>query len=164
MIKNLLRFIPVLLTCLPLLASAAVPFTIYFSRHAEKIHSGNTDPALTIPGQKRASNLAVFMENRGIEAIYSTNYLRTQATARPTADLLRIDIEPYDPAELGDLGELLLERKQNALVVGHSNTTPVIVDLVGGEAEHIEESQYGDLFAVKVSKNGTSTTNYIIEP
>jgi len=44
-----------------------------------------------------------------------------------------VELEIYDPKALDALAARLLESRDNALVVGHSNTTRELVDLLGGE-------------------------------
>ncbi|HIG42025.1 MAG: phosphoglycerate mutase family protein [bacterium] len=143
---------------------AEEPFTLYFTRHAEKIQTADTDPGLTPTGIERAKKLAEFLSGRNIEIIYSTNYKRTQQTALPLARQSKLAVTPYDPINLRGLVSILLLQKQNALIVGHSNTTPALVSLTGGEAEAIDDADYGKLFAVSVIGESRSTTIHFIEP
>lgn len=110
-------------------------FTIYLVRHSEKeLSSDNpSDPPLTPCGQQRSKSLSSFLSAVDLEAIYSTNYNRTKSTALPTAASKGLEIEEYDPQNLKDFSDFLLERKQDALVVGHSNTTSVLAGLLVDE-------------------------------
>ena len=60
---------------------------VYFIRHAEKDRSNpdERNPHLTEQGMQRAEKWARFFKDVPIDAIYSTNYHRTQETAVPTA-------------------------------------------------------------------------------
>ena len=110
-------------------------FTIYLVRHSEKELTSNnySDPLLTQCGEQRSENLSSFLKDVPLDAIYSTNYNRTKNTALPTALSKELEIKEYNPEELKDFSKLLMENKQDALVVGHSNTTGVLAGLLADE-------------------------------
>lgn len=111
-------------------------YTIYLVRHSEKEASASmygSDPPLTLCGKKRSESLSNFLKDVPIEVIYSTDYTRTKYTALPTAQLKGLNIQQYDGEALEDFSKLLLRRKQDALVVGHSNTTGVLAGLLTGQ-------------------------------
>jgi broad specificity phosphatase PhoE len=129
-------------------------FSIYLVRHAEKnTNSSDPDnPGLSDCGAQRAEALAMILADAELEKIYSSDYERTLATARPIAEPLSLDIEIYDPVNLEELSRLLLERRQNALVVGHSNTTGVLAGmLTGGAREVFGEGIYDRIYQVVIS-------------
>jgi broad specificity phosphatase PhoE len=71
-------------------------------------------------------------------------------TAHPIAKLLDIKISNYDPRKLKEFATKVLEQKNNALIVGHSNTTHTLTKLLGGEAgEPIEETDYERLYELQ---------------
>jgi phosphohistidine phosphatase SixA len=135
-------------------------FTIYLTRHAEKtnLNDGNKNPELTAYGHQRAANIAMILQGVNLQRIYSTDYLRTLQTAEPTALSLNLPITSYNPRKLKEFAESLLNAKQTVLVVGHSNTTPQLVNYLGGNGASIDELTYGDLYQLgfKVHKNGVS--------
>lgn len=110
-------------------------YTIYLVRHSEKdLSSDNpSDPPLTPCGQERSKSLSYFLSAVDLDALYSTSYNRTKNTALPTATSKGLEIEEYDHQNLKDFSNLLLERKQDAMVVGHSNTTGVLAGLLVDE-------------------------------
>jgi 2,3-bisphosphoglycerate-dependent phosphoglycerate mutase len=129
-------------------------FTIYLVRHAEKVSVADhsSDPALSICGQQRAESLAVTFGDVPLESVYSTPYLRTRDTALPVARAHHLEIESYDPGELQVFSDMLLKKKQNALVIGHSNTTSILAGLLSGEAgEAFAEEEYDRLYLVTIS-------------
>ena len=117
-----------------LLALPALAADIYLVRHAEKQTDTTEDPDLTETGRLRAANLAVLFKSAGIGRVFTTDYKRTRETAAPVARVAGVEMEIYDPKALEALATRLLESRDNALVVGHSNTTPELVGLLGGEA------------------------------
>ena len=61
--------------------------TVILVRHAEKIiDPNNPDVDLTPAGQARAQEIARMFGGAGINAIYATQYKRTQHTVKPLAD------------------------------------------------------------------------------
>jgi broad specificity phosphatase PhoE len=104
-------------------------------RHSEKDVSFNNsaDPPLTHCGEQRSKSLSRFFSDVPICTIYSTDYTRTKNTALPTAKSKGLNIQEYDGETLNDFSKLLRKRKQDALVVGHSNTTAVLAGLLIGE-------------------------------
>ena len=131
-------------------ACFAEPFTLYFIRHAEKELTTKQDPDLTEEGRDTALRLKSYLEQKVLEKIYSTNYKRTLNTARPVVKHHGLEVTQYSPRELESLATQLIALKEDALIVGHSNTTPEMVNLVGGEAKPMTEEEYGDLFIVTV--------------
>ena len=110
-------------------------FTIYLVRHAEKDLSSNqfTNPPLTPCGKGRAEHLSDFLSSVHLDAIYSTDFTRTKNTASPTAISKGLGIQDYNSKNLEEFSTLLMSRKQDVLVVGHSNTTGVLAGLLVGE-------------------------------
>jgi len=137
-------------------------YNLYFTRHTEKIPGDDHDPGLTIIGQRRADNLAAFLADKNITAIYSTDYKRTRFTAGPTAKQKKLVVTHYKPSNLSVLIEKLKLNRQNVLIVGHSNTTPMGVRLAGGQAPSIDDDEYGQLFEVTIGLNGVQTEIHLI--
>jgi broad specificity phosphatase PhoE len=110
-------------------------YTIYLVRHSEKDLTSNIggDPPLTKCGAQRSKHLSSFLSHVHLDAVYSTDYTRTKNTARPTANSKGLEIQEYSTQNLEVFAKLLIERKQDALVVGHSNTTGVLAGLLVDE-------------------------------
>ena len=130
-------------------------FTIYLVRHSEKDVSSNNsaDPPLTPCGEQRSESLSNFLSDVPLDVIYSTDYNRTKKTALPTAMSKGLQIKKYNDEELVDFSKLLIKRKQNALVVGHSNTTGVLAGLlVGEEIGEFDLDIYDRVYQVAIHK------------
>ena len=131
-------------------------FTIYLIRHSEKdtLYENQLDPPLTTCGIERSKYLGSFFEDINIKNVYSTNYLRTIKTAMPTALSKKVGIQYYDSNNLRLFSEQLLNLKQNSLVVGHSNTTPILAGLLTGkDMNPFDENIYNRIYKVIVSHN-----------
>lgn len=141
--------------------------TVIFVRHVEKADDGTSDPDLNGEGEKRAVKLSDWMLEKydSLAAVYSTPYNRTRQTAAPTAELFELEITEYnwqDP-------DLLLSTiasdyaGKTVLIVGHSNTTPVLVNKVIGESRYkqLDEKQYNLIFITRYIKTGEGTAEII---
>lgn len=132
---------------------------IFLVRHAEKTADKN-DPELTQSGALRAVLLADILKDVGITHIHSTDYKRTRATAAPLAKHLGLNVASYDGRNLPDFARVLKQTQGRHLVVGHSNTTPQLVELLGGDGGTpiVEVNEYNRLYLVTVGQGGEITT------
>ena len=149
--RKILILIVVLLLSVPSGVVLADTFQLYFIRHAEKMTTPKGNPPLTEQGHARAAALKAFFADRDLQVIFSSDYQRTLDTARPVAGDKNLQVKLYNPRQLEQLAELLLNTKRNSLIVGHSNTTPQLVALIGGEPLELEETDFGDLTIVTVN-------------
>ena len=148
---------------LPSLLSAA---TIIVVRHAERSSAMSADSLLSPAGEERAMQLAQVLKDAGIQRIYVTEVRRTQQTAEPIAARLHLtpviiaqkDIDKL-VSQLRNLGE-----NETVLVVGHTNTIPLIIErLDGGKASPMGEAEYDRLtvlFTPSGGKAGVVTLCY----
>lgn len=122
---------------------------VFLVRHAEKT-TEKTDPGLTEAGKSRAIALADRLEDEGITHIHSSDYIRTRDTAAPLAERLGLDVAIYDPRDLPGMAAKLKTMPGRHLVVGHSNTTPQLTELLGGDGGTpiVEATEYDRLYVV----------------
>ncbi len=155
MIKNNLIFSWLLATAFfftTITAAAEQSSTIFLVRHAEKRDAG-ADPALSDIGKARAQMLAAVLTSVKLTHVYTTNYKRTRDTATPVAQSQGLKIEFYDPVKLQVFAATLLQQKGTNLVVGHSNTTPALAELLSGQPfEKIDEAVYDRVYLFSVYK------------
>ena len=144
---------------LALSAMAAPVFAqkaIVVVRHAEKADQ-STDPVLSAQGTARAEALAKTLASMNVKAVYVTQYQRTALTAAPllkAAGLKPIQVHSDASAELVE--RMKKEHPEGVvLTVGHSNSVPRILKLLGA-AETIElgDNDYDDLFIVVPGASG----------
>jgi len=142
---------------LSLVSVAVQAHTVYFVRHFEKVTSPDelhpNDPPLTADGQRRALNLAVLLAQQPIKSVFSTQYKRTLQSALPTALEQGVTVTSYDPRQLQAFAQQLALLGHDALVVGHSNTTPFLVNTLSGQQISLKESDYGDIFLIRFDEN-----------
>ncbi len=139
------------------------PTVVYLVRHAEKMEGSNAadpkDPGLSDAGVRRSVALVPLLSDAGVTGIYSTDYLRTRQTVEPLADELGIEVETYDPGKLSDFARELRARPGRFVVSGHSNTTPALVELLGGDpGKPIDEPrEYDRLYVLVIDGESTTT-------
>lgn len=140
--------------------------TIIFVRHAEKAVDGTSDPGLSAAGQRRVAELTRQLVDAdvvaGVDAIYVTQYRRTQDTARPLADALDLPINQYDAADTETVLETILKRHKGKiiLVVGHSNTLPELIANLGASKKvpPIAEGEYDNIYVISIPWFGKTKT------
>ena len=142
----------------PVAAQEAPPTTvIYLVRHAEKADDGTNDPPLSAAGEARAATLARMFVDAGLTAVHTTAYRRTRSTAAAVAEVSGLSVREYDPRALAAFAERLRSEGGRHLVVGHSNTTPDLVRLLGGTAEPMPDTEYEIIYEVTVGRDGVHT-------
>lgn len=134
--------------------------TILFVRHAETDRSmaEGGDPSLNAIGRARAELLADFLQDidviAGVDAIYASEFKRTQETAAPLAERLGLEVNIADHTDpVGFVEHVLSEHKGRiVLVVSHSNTiAPLVEELHGSKnLPAIEPDEYDNLYIVSV--------------
>lgn len=141
-------------------------------RHAEKGIDDPRDPTLSAEGEARARALAATLAGAGLDAVYATQYRRTQFTAAPAAEAagITVQVRPIDARNAATYdADLLREIRalpagSTVLVVGHSNTVPALVKAFGGTAQpEMPESEFDRYTVVVLPAQGdarTITTRY----
>jgi broad specificity phosphatase PhoE len=140
--------------------------TIIFVRHAEKATMPESDPGLSEAGQRRVAELTRQLVDAdvvaGIDAVYATAYRRTQETARPIADALDLPINTYDAADMESVLETILKNHKGKiiLVVGHSNTVPVLIANLGASKKvpPIDDFEYDNIYIISIPWFGKTKT------
>jgi 2,3-bisphosphoglycerate-dependent phosphoglycerate mutase len=132
--------------------------TVILVRHAEKvIDPNNADPDLSPAGQARAQELVRMFGDAGINALYATQYKRTQETVKPLADklgLAAVQINSKNTAEL--VNQIRGQHRGEVIfIAGHNSTVPEIIAALGGpQYPVIPESDYDNLYIVTMYRTG----------
>ena len=144
--------------------------TVIFVRHAEKAPLPVDDPVLSEAGVLRANELARqlvdadVIPGRGVDAVYSTPFQRTEATARPVAEALGLPVLSYDvsPENAETTIDDIVRRHKGeiVLVVGHSNTVPQLIASMGASKNvpEIAEDEYDNMYIVSIPWFGKTKT------
>ena len=150
-----------LLCLLIIIFSSCGSVKYYIVRHAEKETAtvGTTmntpdNPPLSAAGRVRAIELRDALTGKSIRYIFSTNTIRTIATAQPFNELRgATKIQFYNTRDSLDhfIQKLKAINKGNSLIVGHSNTVDDIVNKLCGEIKipnDLPDSEYDNLYIV----------------
>lgn len=113
------------------------------------------DPPLNSKGQDRAASLIQRFKKYKISKIYSTNYNRTKSTVLPLANAIGLPINDYDPKQLkafADELQLSANNSKTMLIVGHSNTSPKLVNMLLDKDvfKDLDDSVYNQYWIVKI--------------
>jgi len=144
------------------------PITVYLIRHAEREQEPKQDPPLSKDGVARSQALARLLSSAGIKAILTSQYTRTKQTAEPIATKLgltvtqfTLKINPSNTRQIAaestaEVTNKILERSgESVLVIGHSNSIPDVIKMLGGDVvPTIDERKFDDLFIVTVYAKG----------
>jgi 2,3-bisphosphoglycerate-dependent phosphoglycerate mutase len=132
--------------------------TIILIRHAEKIiDPNNPDVDLSPAGQARALEIVRMFSDAGVNAIYATQYKRTQQTVKPLADKLGLPVNVVNAKNTPDLVKQIRAQNsgQTVFIAGHNNTVPEIIAALGGpQYPTIPVTEYVNLFVVTVDRTG----------
>ena len=116
---------------------------------------GERDPDLTAEGQAAARRLAQYFAPAGPAVIYVSRFKRSQQTAAPLAARFGLTPIVYDPADTPALVARVRAGPQPALIVGHSNTVPDIVEQLGGTRPGpLTHPDFGDVW--NIARNGAT--------
>lgn len=149
--------------------------TVFLVRHAEKAAGPGPNPPLSDAGRARAEALARVLQNAGVKAVFTSQFLRTQQTAEPVAKRLNVaaaavtlNPKTSNPREVSEESIQELKKRVEAhaggavLIVGHSNSVPDVIRALGGDVvPKIDESVFDDLFVVTVYASGRARVAHL---
>ena len=174
--RKILILITLLICAAPALAQDDFkPKTVFLIRHAEKEDEPRQDPPLKKEGVTRSQELARLLSNSGIKAIYTSQFARTKQTAEPLAAKLGLTVasislksSPANPRQIAEestaevVNKILEGPGENVLVVGHSNSIPDVIKMLGGDVvPTIDERKFDDLFIVTVYAKGKARVTHM---
>ena len=151
------------------------PKTIFLIRHAEREVEPQQDPPLNQKGVARSQELARLLGAAGIKAIYTSQFARTKQTGEPLANKLGLTVTPIslktnpnNPRQIAEdstkevVNKILEGAGANVLLVGHSNSIPDVIKMLGGDVvPTIDDRKFDDLFIVTVYAKGKAKVTQI---
>lgn len=143
-----------LLATVPIFAQNTDVTQIFIMRHAEKADAGK-DPDLSQAGKERAERLAKLLVDVKVDHLYATPYKRTNQTLMVLAAAQQLQIEE-SPQDLKLFAQLIMDQKGKTIVVaGHSNTAPILVNLLMAEEKYkqLSEDEFGKIWLVTLKDN-----------
>jgi broad specificity phosphatase PhoE len=144
-----MKYFPLLLIII-MFASCGYTHYIYVVRHADK-QDDSPLSLLSQAGHQRAVILKDSLINKKIGAIYVTPIERTQQTAKPLADALKITPIVYRPNAIDSMVNVLKNNNKNILVVGHAEPLPEIIGGLTGQKVN-RPGGYDNFYIIKITK------------
>ena len=144
-------------------AAHAQASTVILVRHAEKAAKPADDPPLTTDGKARAKDLAAAVADAHVSTVIATQFVRTQATAKPVADavgkptiVVPATADPKAHADSVAAKVRAAPAGSAVLVIGHSNTIPLIIAALGGpKMQDLCDAEYANMFVLEMSGGGS---------
>jgi broad specificity phosphatase PhoE len=142
-------------------SALATDTMIIVVRHAEKSNDDTKDPTLSEEGTVRANKLAVLLKDSHLNAVYTTQYKRTQQTGLPAANQAGVKLQIREVTKENTktyTSDLLKDiqnkhRGETVLIVGHSNTVPEIVKhLSNVDVTPIGENEFDRLYVITLGR------------
>ena len=140
--------------------AAAQAALVILARHGEKADTTEDTP-LSPAGEARAVALARAVAGTRLDAVFATEFVRTQRTGAPAAAARRlrervIPVQGDSIAHARAVAAALRAEPAGAavLVVEHSNTIPAIIAALGGPADlKICRLEYATLFILLLDRS-----------
>ena len=144
------------------------PVTVFLVRHAEKEDEPKQDPPLKKEGVLRSQELARLLGAAGVKTIITSQFARTKQTAEAlaakaglTVTSISLKSNPTNSRLIAEestaevVNKILERGGESVLVVGHSNSVPDVIKMLGGDTvPAIDERKFDDLFIVTVYAKG----------
>lgn len=135
---------------------------VFVVRHAEKAKDDPRDPSLSEAGQQRAQDLAQLLSAAEVTHLFSSQFRRTRQTLAPLAQQQELEVQVISAHDPDKQKEALLRLPPGSVAVlaGHSNTVPAMVQSLGGhlngllhteDGELLHDDEYNRLFLVILS-------------
>lgn len=138
-----------LLACSSLLtAQTSTSGHIFVVRHAEK-ESENAD-ALSAQGRARADCLATTLKDANVVKVIISPTNRAAQTSQPTVREFRLQFKMMKADDYTAIARVANEaaKQGDVLIVGHSNTVPLIVKSIANIDVTVGNSEYDKLFVI----------------
>jgi phosphohistidine phosphatase SixA len=125
-------------------------------RHAEVENLADPDPVLSVDGRERAARLAKMLSQarpeRALDAIFTSEFRRTQQTATPLSESLGLTLNIVPAATWSALPRKITRehRGEYVLVSGNSSTIPALIEALSGQKVAVREDEYDAMFIVFV--------------
>jgi broad specificity phosphatase PhoE len=130
------------------------PTKVLLVRHAER-SPGEGDVSISGLGRDRAQALAQLLRDTDVDAIITSQMIRTKETAGPLAQAKRLTPEALPADRLDAVVERIRSlRGQTVLIVHHSNTVPVLVEKLGGPTTLIRDDEFDRLVILTLPQQG----------
>ncbi len=126
---------------------AQQPTLVFVVRHAEKAKDDPRDPSLSEAGRRRAEELAQLLSAARVTHLFSSQFRRTRQTLAPLARQQELEVQVISAHDPDRQREALLGLPPGSVAVlaGHSNTVPGMVQSLDGSLNGLLHTEDGDM-------------------
>jgi broad specificity phosphatase PhoE len=126
--------------------------TVVLVRHGERA-TGGAD-GFSAAGKRRANLLSTMLAGAGVSAIFTSEFNRTKQMAAPLAAKLGLTAKAIASDAAAAKAQML--SAPCVVVVGHSDTVPAFIRLLGGPSGIvIKENEFDRMFVVTIAPPAT---------
>jgi len=143
--------------------------TVIFVRYADATEGSSANPGLSAAGKRRATELARVLGDvdvvAGVDAIFATQYRKSQETAEPLAQIaqeLPLTVQVVDATNIRGLADMILQeyKGQIVLVVTDREALPQLIRRFHGSKKlpPMAELEHDNLYIVSIPWYGKVKT------
>jgi 2,3-bisphosphoglycerate-dependent phosphoglycerate mutase len=140
--------------------------TVLFVRYAEVAEGGGPNPGLSPAGHARAEEISRLLGDidviAGVDAIFATQFRRTQETAEPVAERLQIPVQVVDSSNINGLEKMILQEYKGkiVLVISDREAIPALIREFHGSKRlpPMADTEHDNLYIVSIPWHGKVKT------
>ena len=140
--------------------------TVIFVRYANLLAGDAANPGLSAAGRRRASELARVVGDidvvAGVDAIFATQYRKSQETADPLAQKLQLPVQVVEASNIRGLADMILQEYKGkiVLVVTDAEALPQLIRRFQGSKKlpPMADSEHDNLYIVSIPWYGKVKT------
>jgi broad specificity phosphatase PhoE len=140
--------------------------TVIFARYADLMSGDDANPGLSAAGQRRANELARVLADvdvvAGVDAIFATQYRKSQETADPLAQQLKLPVQVVEASNIRGLADMILQeyKGQIVLVITDAEALPQLIRRFHGSKKlpPMAEDEHDNLYIVSIPWYGKVKT------
>ena len=137
-----------------------------FARYADLMPGDDENPGLSAAGQRRARELARVLGDvdvvASVDAIFATQYRKSQETADPLAKTLKLPVQVVDASNVRGLADMILQEYKGKIVfvVTDSEALPQLIRRFHGSKKLplMAEDEHDNLYIVSIPWYGKVKT------
>jgi broad specificity phosphatase PhoE len=140
--------------------------TVIFARYADLMSGDDANPGLSAAGRRRADELARVLADvdvvAGVDAIFATEYRKSQETAEPLAKKLQLPVQVVEASNIRGLADMILQQYKGkiVLVITDSEALPQLIRRFHGSKKlpPMAEDEHDNLYIVSIPWYGKVKT------
>jgi len=140
--------------------------TVIFARYANLMPGNDANPGLSAAGRRRAEELARVLGDvdvvAGVDAIFATQFRKSQETADPIARKLELPVQVVEASNVRGLADMILQEYKGkiVLVITDSDALPQLIRRFQGSKKlpPMSDEEHDNLYIVSIPWYGKVKT------